>query len=147
MEKRSFGKILESSPGFFLDCSRIKNKTKERSQCFPVTVLVVMPTTVIAIIDNSNVLAESKIPPIKTIMESISKIMMPTLIFVLSLINWANKSVPPVLVSNLSIIPIPNPTNTPPIIAAMKELMCNRERRGLKISMITEETNKPWTLL
>ena len=60
--------------------------------------LVVMPTTRTVIIDNKKVVEDNRKPPTTITIESIKNINIPTLILVLSLINCAMRSVPPVLV-------------------------------------------------
>ena len=58
---------------------------------------------------------------------SIIKIMTPTFFRKISAKNWAIRSVPPVLVSYRSIIPIPRPTNMPPIMELIIAGNCIKE--------------------
>jgi hypothetical protein len=61
-------------------------------------------------------------PPKQITIASIIRIIIPTLIEKVLARNCAKRSVPPVLVSNLSMIPIPNPTRIPPKIELLRGL-------------------------
>ena len=77
--------------------------------------LVVIPPDEIVIAERKKVSVETNKPPRQITKTSIMKMMIPTLILMNSEKYWANKSVPPVLVSKRSIRPMPKPMNTPPV--------------------------------
>lgn len=97
--------------------------------------------------ESNNVSEDNNSPPHRITMQSIVKIKMPTLIPVLSWRNWAMRSVPPVLVLNFNIKPMPNPTRSPPKTELNAGSTRISELMGLKRSMKKEETIIPCKLL
>lgn len=82
-----------------------------------------------------------------TIRPSIMKITTPIFTDIAFDINWANKSVPPVLTSYRSMLPTPIPINPPPINTLGKIERENWFLKGASQSMNIDATIKPRKLL
>jgi hypothetical protein len=82
-----------------------------------------------------------------TMRPSIAKITTPIFTEKATDINWANKSVPPVLALYRSINPTPIPMNAPPNNALLKIENINWVLKGANQSMVIEATINPIKLL
>ena len=108
---------------------------------------VIKPMITIARQEQRNLSKSNKANPANTISPSINIITIAILTEVVFEITLASKSVPPVLVSYLSISATPTPIKTPPIKAPTKLETSNWELIGESKSINKEEINNPCKLL
>lgn len=88
--------------------------------CFFSNIEVAIPTVIMVMMEKKKACFPIVFIPIVTTIPSMIKIKIPTLKEVIFEMNWASRSVPPVLVSSRSIKPMPMPTSKPPKMALIK---------------------------